>query len=127
MNFNVEKCDPELGQKVVAHLRKIGMLGCEKEEQLPMEEKIKIATPHFEKVLDTLGFNLDDPNTNETAKRWVKMMVKDLLWRMYAETFPKVKLIPKSLHKVCVLITFKLCGAIRLVQTAVLALAVDVC
>ena len=44
--------------------------------------------------MDTLGFNLEDPNTNETAKRWVKMMAKDLLWGMYADTFPKVKLIP---------------------------------
>lgn len=88
------KCDPELGRKVVNHLRSIGMLGCEKEHQLPMEEKIAIATPKMAEVLDTMGFNLNDPNTNETAKRWVKMMVQDLLWGMYAETFPKMKLIP---------------------------------
>lgn len=88
------KCDPELGKKVVAHLRSIGMLGCESETQLTPEEKIELATPKFAEVMEILGFNLDDPNTNETPKRWVKMMVNDLLWGMYAENFPKLKLIP---------------------------------
>ena len=94
MNAQYDKVDKELGRKVVAHLRSLGMLGCEKEVQLPKEEKIKQAIPKFAEVLDILGFNLEDPNMNETAKRWVKMMVNDFLWGMEADAFPKMKLIP---------------------------------
>lgn len=94
MNAQIDKSDKELGRQVVEHLRSLGMLGCEKQEQLSAKEKIELATPKFEEVLDILGFDLNDPNTNETAKRWVKMMVNDLLWGMDPDTFPKMKLIP---------------------------------
>lgn len=96
MNVDRSKCDPELGRRVVEHLRSIGMLGCELEDQMSPDEKIEKAVPKFAEVMEILGFNLEDPNTNETPKRWVKMMVNELLWGMYAENFPKMKLIPTS-------------------------------
>lgn len=94
MIYEKSKCDPILGEKVVAHLRSIGMLGSEKEEQLSFEEKVDKLIPLYKEVLDVLGFNLEDPNLIETPKRLAKLYAKEYFYGMRSETFPKITTIP---------------------------------
>jgi len=54
------------------------------------DQKIEIISLHFEKILETLGLNLEDDSINKTPYRYAKMLVKELFSGLKHENFPEI-------------------------------------
>ncbi len=61
------------------------------------EQKIEIITGHFEKILNTLGLDLENDSLRESPKRIAKMYVKELFKGLNADHFPKITLIENEM------------------------------
>ncbi|MBS4167932.1 GTP cyclohydrolase I FolE [Parachlamydia sp. AcF125] len=60
------------------------------DNQLTDEEKIKKIEYYFEKILLTLGMDLEDDSINKTPHRYAKMLVKELFPGLNPHNFPKI-------------------------------------
>jgi len=63
---------------------------------LSENEKIKIIEAHMEKILLTLGLDLNDPSIKATPKRVAKMYVNELFYGLSPTNFPKLTFIPTN-------------------------------
>ncbi len=63
---------------------------------LSKNEKINIIEEHMEKILLTLGLDLEDPSIRDTPKRVAKMYVTELFSGLLPTNFPKLTFIPIS-------------------------------
>jgi GTP cyclohydrolase I len=90
MSFQKTKVDPELGQKVEDHLKKLGIntptthyLG------FTEQEKISLIQTHVQDIMEILGLDLNDDSLSDTPKRVAKMFVLEKFWGLKPENFPK--------------------------------------
>jgi len=54
------------------------------------EQKIETISFHFEKILETLGLNLEDDSLCKTPNRYAKMLVKELFCGLDEKNFPAI-------------------------------------
>lgn len=87
--FNPSKCDPKLGKEIEKHLRSIGMHTPTIETTQDEHEKIDIIRDAFTTIMETLGLDLSDDSLVDTPNRVAKMFVKETMWGLKPENFPK--------------------------------------
>ncbi|AFN37351.1 homing endonuclease [Vibrio phage TCU-VP03-AIR1] len=92
------KVDPVLGQKVEAHLRKIGMHTPTVENGLTDDEKKAILEDRFTDIMQALGLDLSDDSLVDTPKRWAKMMVNELMSGLSPDMFPKCTAVDNKMN-----------------------------
>jgi len=100
MSFNKTKTDPELGRKVHAHLRSLGLETPVIDSKLNVDAKDKIESieKHMTKILETMGMDLSDDSLIETPKRVAKMMVLEQGWGLKPENFPKCTVVDNKMN-----------------------------
>lgn len=81
--------DPVLGQKVHAHLVKLGIETPMKENGLSNSAKIEQITQRMEEVLDLLGLDRADDSLTDTPRRIAKMWVNESCAGLDYNNFPK--------------------------------------
>lgn len=64
----------------------------------PNEQKIEIISYHFEKILETLGLNLNDDSLAKTPDRYAKMLVEELFTGLEEKNFPKITTQENKFH-----------------------------
>ena len=89
MSFNKTKTDPELGQKVHAHLVECGVETPQTDNGLVRTDKIDLIETKFRDIMLALGLDLEDDSLAETPKRVAKMLVMETMWGLDYESFPK--------------------------------------
>lgn len=89
MSYNKQKCDPELGKRVHAHLVAMGVETPVIDNGLDRKEKIDKIETHFAYIMNVLGLDLTDDSLTETPKRVAKMYVNEIFWGLDYEAFPK--------------------------------------
>ena len=90
MSLNKQKCDPELGAKVRAHLTKVGLeTPLNPDNILSTKEKIASIEESFTDIMNALGLDLTDDSLMDTPKRVAKMYVTEIFYGLDYETFPK--------------------------------------
>ena len=89
MAYNKQKTDPELGQRVHAHLVKTGVETPTIPNNYDRKEKIDHIEAHFTHIMRILGLDLSDDSLMDTPKRWAKMAVNEIFWGLDYEAFPK--------------------------------------
>jgi len=62
------------------------------------DEKIVIISHHFEKILETLGLNLEDDSLCKTPGRYAKMLVQELFAGLDEKKFPKITTQENKFH-----------------------------
>lgn len=91
MSFAPHKTDPELGKRVHEYLlhnnveTPINSVALYRDT----EEKIKTIEHHFTEIWKTMGVDLTDDSLMETPRRMAKMWVKETMWGLIPENFPK--------------------------------------
>lgn len=97
---NPHKCNPALGLEIEAMLKAkgiqtptTGLLSA-----IPEQDKISVIADHLQQALSTLGLNLLDDSLAETPKRIAKMWVRELMWGLHPENFPKVTTIENKMR-----------------------------
>lgn len=85
----MSKNDPELGQRVHEHLKKVGVETPMFHHPLTSDEKIQEITRHFHDIMLILGLDLDDDSLQDTPKRVAKMYVNEIFWGLNYKDFPK--------------------------------------
>jgi GTP cyclohydrolase IA len=89
MSYNKNKCDPELGKAVQAHLEKLGLHTPMSTNTLNAKQKIAKIEKHMQGIMQTLGLDLTDDSLIETPIRVAKMYVNEVFWGLDPEAFPK--------------------------------------
>ena len=85
-----EKTDAALGQRVHAHLTKLGIETPITElVNTPSKEKIAQITEYQRKTMEVLGLDLTDDSLIDTPKRIAKMYVEELFYGLDYNNFPK--------------------------------------
>lgn len=99
MNNN-SKTDPQLGLMVHEHLVSKGLESPMIFDQLAIssETKCKKLVPLFKKMLEILGFDLEDDSLIETPQRMAKMYAFELLSGMSPDNFPKCTTVENKMH-----------------------------
>lgn len=90
MSHPVHKSNAELGLQVHKHLVSKGL-------ETPItdrvynnnEDKIESIVPHFAKIMEILGLDLNDDSLEDTPKRVAKMYVNEIFWGLDYTKFPK--------------------------------------
>lgn len=62
------------------------------------EQKIETISYHFEKILETLGLNLNDDSLCKTPDRYAKMLVKELFLGLEEKNFPSITTQENKFH-----------------------------
>lgn len=90
MSYQKTKCDPELGARVEAHLKSLGIHTPTTDMLGAVEHfKIEIIEHHFTEIMKVLGLDLADDSLTETPKRVAKMFTLEKFWGLKPENFPK--------------------------------------
>lgn len=91
MSLQINKTDPKLGAIVENHLKKIGLHTPTIEKNLSIDEnkKIQQIEKHITKIWEIIGMDLSDDSLIDTPKRISKMLIKETLWGLKPEYFPK--------------------------------------
>lgn len=84
-----EKTNSVLGYKVRDYLKSKGLLNLEDPNTMTYDDKKKELTGLFEKIILTLGLNMDDGNLTETPQRLAKLYLNDLFYGLDWSNFPK--------------------------------------
>lgn len=87
--IEVEKTNPELGLKVKEHLKSMGLLNIEADNDFSREERINILEDKFKSIISVLGLNINDGNLRETPRRLAKLYVNELFGGLDWSKFPK--------------------------------------
>lgn len=98
MSFNKQKTDSELGLRVHEYLVKMGVETPTIPNKLIRTDKIHIIEGHFQKIMETLGLDLNDDSLAETPKRWAKMVVNETMWGLDWEAFPKCTTVENKMN-----------------------------
>ena len=92
MSYNKTKTDPELGQRVHAHLVENGVetpMSITLASSADRKEKIESIEKDFKNIMRTLGLDLSDDSLIETPNRVAKMMINEIFWGLDYNAFPK--------------------------------------
>jgi len=88
------KTDKELGKRVFAHLKSLGL-------ETPVtdlvhvadETKIEQIVPLFKQIMEVLGLDLNDDSLAETPHRVAKMYVREIFYGLNYDNWPKLTVI----------------------------------
>lgn len=89
MALNKNKTDAELGKRVRAHLKNVGIETPLVENELSDKEKRDVIEANFTKIMEVLGLNLEDDSLADTPKRVAKMYVDEIFYGLDTDNFPK--------------------------------------
>jgi GTP cyclohydrolase IA len=89
MSYNKNKCNPELGLAVHAHLVSLGLETPMVANTLTHKQKVAKIEKHFAEIMKTLGLDLTDDSLLETPLRVAKMYCGEIFWGLDPEAFPK--------------------------------------
>jgi len=91
MDYN-EKSDNELGLKVQKHLIDLKLESPIKEYYSfnTKQEKLEKLTEVYTEAVKILGIDLDNDSTNETPRRIAKMYLKEVMYGLDYNNFPRV-------------------------------------
>ena len=100
MAFNRSKTDPALGVRVDEHLKSLGLHTPTTEQDLlrPDEDKIKLITGYMTDIMKTIGLDLRDDSLVETPERIAKMWVRETMWGLHPENFPKCTTVDNKMN-----------------------------
>jgi len=98
--FDPNKTDPILGLKVEAHLTGLGLQTPTVLTALDASDAEKIAKiqGNFEQIMVAMGMDMTDDSLIDTPKRVAKMFVRETMWGLKPENFPKVTLIDNKMQ-----------------------------
>lgn len=88
-----EKTDSALGKKIHEHLVNLGLespFNFEVISSRTEEEKIDIIRQRMRDILDVLGVDQTNDSVQDTANRVAKMYVRETMWGMNYDNFPKI-------------------------------------
>lgn len=88
-----EKTDAVLGRKVHEHLVNLGLespFNFDIVASRTENEKIDLIKGHMEQILDILGIDQTNDSVQDTASRVAKMYVRETMWGMDYNNFPKI-------------------------------------
>ncbi|HRD55800.1 MAG TPA: GTP cyclohydrolase I FolE [Parachlamydiaceae bacterium] len=68
------------------------------QNSLSDDEKIELISYHFQKILETLGLNLEDDSLQKTPARYAKMLVKELFLGLEQKNFPSITTQENKFH-----------------------------
>jgi len=85
----LEKCDPDLGQRVHKHLASLGVETPFFETDDFSDKKVKKIEKSFSDIMKTLGLDLTDDSLQDSPKRVAKMFVNELFSGLNISAFPK--------------------------------------
>ncbi len=90
--FDPNKTDPVLGAKVEANLVALGLQTPTLSSTIGMDDKYKIdlIEKSFSDIMSVMGLDLTDDSLEETPKRVAKMFVRETMWGLKPENFPKI-------------------------------------
>src|SRR5882672_4252441 len=98
MAFDKSKSDPELGWQVQRHLNELGLATPTKLSTWQEEEKrVAVITKAMKTVMKTLGYDPKDDSLQDTPARVAKMWVKEVMWGLDPEKFPKITTIENKM------------------------------
>lgn len=97
MSLNVEKTNPELGQRVHEHLVKLGVETPMVTNNLTTKKKIEKITKNFASTMEILGMDLTDDSMSESPARVSKMYVNELMWGLDPNNFPKCTVVDNKM------------------------------
>ena len=83
------KCDPELGQKVHAYLKKKGIETPTVSTKTTDKIRINRITKHFTAIMKTMGLDLTDDSLRDSPSRVGKMFMNEIFWGLSPDNFPK--------------------------------------
>ncbi|MCB1118808.1 MAG: GTP cyclohydrolase I FolE [Chlamydiia bacterium] len=69
-----------------------------KPTQLSNKEKIATIAHHFEKIMETLGLDLNDESLKPTPERVARMYVEEVFSGLDPDTFPKISFVKDQFH-----------------------------
>jgi GTP cyclohydrolase I len=100
MAYDQNKTDAELGQLVEKNLIKLGLQTPTIKEYLdkPDDIKISVITEQITSLMKILGMDLSDDSLIDTPKRVAKMFVRETMWGLKPENFPKITVIDNKMH-----------------------------
>lgn len=91
------KCNPELGHEIFNMLKEKGLLNHYKGSKYSDEEQNKIIDEALLKIFETIGFNMDDPNFQDTPRR-VRKYLRETKAIMNWDYFPKIMTVPEDIN-----------------------------
>lgn len=92
------KTDPVLGNEIQKVLETYGVETPQINVTATEDEKINSIMLSFRGIMNTLGLDLTDDSLMETPKRFAKMYVKELLWGLDPNNFPKITTIDNKIN-----------------------------
>lgn len=99
MSLQLSKCDPDLGHKIEAHLKKLGVhTPTTKLLDTSSEQKIGVIQHHTTKIWEQLGMDLSDDSLRDTPTRIAKMFVNEIYWGLKPDNFPKCTAIENKMQ-----------------------------
>jgi len=102
-SLTLDKCDPELGARVEAFLKNLGLENPRTGFYEPRAAVTAIEAG-IETGLTHLGIDMQDPSTADTGKRYAKMLVGELTKGLNYDYFPKCTATPSGPLKDLVLV-----------------------
>lgn len=97
--FNPLKTDPELGLKVEANLQRLGIhTPTTIRLRDPESYKLDAIAEHTQAIMSVLGLDLEDDSLRDTPNRISKMYVREVMWGLIPENFPKFKAIENKMR-----------------------------
>ncbi|MEZ0371181.1 MAG: GTP cyclohydrolase I FolE [Candidatus Sericytochromatia bacterium] len=90
MSLNLQKVDPELGQRIHEHLRKQGVETPSRFQVRDTESGIDGISAHFRAIMEILGLDLSDDSLRGTPERLGRMYMEELFWGLNPSHFPKI-------------------------------------
>ena len=84
-----DKCDPQLGLQIQAHLKKIGVHTPTVPVSYNNDEKIVKIREHFTEIMNVMGLDLTDDSLCDTPRRVAKMYVNEIFYGLDFRNFPK--------------------------------------
>lgn len=94
------KCDPILGEKIKKHLEELGIETPMKDwyHNMTDDQKIDIISKSMNDIMKVLGYDVTDDSLVGTPDRVAKMWVKELMWGLDKNKFPKVTTIENKMN-----------------------------
>ena len=95
----MSKVDPDLGQRVHAHLMNVGLeTPLTRPISLSNDDKITAIEQNVRATMQTLNLDLSDDSLQDTPKRVAKMYVEELFSGLDYNNFPKCTAVDNKMH-----------------------------
>jgi GTP cyclohydrolase IA len=98
MAYDKSKSDPKLGRQVQKHLIELGLTTPTTNENLNEEDKLRIVEHGVKNALVALGYDLKDDSLKDTPKRVAKMWIRETMWGLDPNKFPKITTIENKMQ-----------------------------